>query len=70
MNYWFMVTKPGRKQARKYAYTGIIKEAITRVETVRDEEVTVLTAICEWTEAGDGMEAGEHCSLVILLPHK
>ena len=70
MNYWFMVTKPGRKQARKYAYTGIIKEAITRVETVRGEEVTVMTAICEWTEAGDGMEAGEHCSSVILLPQK
>ena len=70
MNYTFMIQVPGQRNRKKKTYTGIIKEAVTRVETAKNEEVVVMTAVCDWTEAGDGMHAGEHCSGVILLSSK
>ena len=70
MNYTFMIQVPNQRNRKKKTYTGIIKEAVTRVETAKNEEVVVMTAVCDWTEAGDGMDAGEHCSGVILLSSK
>jgi hypothetical protein len=61
---------PGQRNRRKKTHTGIIKETVTRVETAKNGEVVVMTAVCDWTEAGDGMDAGEHCSGVILLSGK
>ena len=70
MNYTFMIKEPGQRNSKKKTYTGIIKQAVTRVETARRTEVEVMTAVVEWTEAGDGMDAGEHASGVILLSSK
>ena len=71
MNYKFiMIQVSNQRNRKKKTYTGIIKEAVTRVETSKNEEVVAMTAVCDWTEAGDGMDAGWHCSGVILLRSK
>ena len=69
MNYTFFITPEGKSRRTKYTYTGVITEAITHTERKKGKEVKVMTAVCTWTEAGDGKEAGDS-SVVILLADK